>query len=165
MSVIFHCQRGSWGPWGLRRLYINSLAQSLKAPASENGVYLKYFDNIFLMKSLTRTFCKKSFDFMDTFFWGTQYENHDSVKNDQKWSKRKEKTDDYSDNYVVASSRPPERWLLERRPLVSIRKLFVFLEIPKICFNLNNTSWHCSVHILKGFTYQLYIVLLFSLSF
>ena len=29
VSVIFHCQRGSWGPWGVRRLYINSLAQSL----------------------------------------------------------------------------------------------------------------------------------------
>ena len=57
---------------------------------------------------------------MDTFFWGTQYENHDSVRNDQKWSKRKEKTDDYSDNYVVASSRPPERRPQERRPLVPI---------------------------------------------
>ena len=55
---------------------------------------------------------------MDTFFWGTQYENHDSVKNDQKWSKRKEKTDDYSGHYVIASSRLPDRRPLECRMLV-----------------------------------------------
>ena len=30
------------------------------------------------------------------------------------------KTDDYSGHYVIASSRPPERRPLERRPLVPI---------------------------------------------
>ena len=34
--------------------------------------------------------------------------------------KKGEKTDDYSGHYVIASSRPPERRPLERRPLVPI---------------------------------------------
>ena len=34
--------------------------------------------------------------------------------------KKGEKTDDYSGHYVIASSWPPERWPLERRPLVPI---------------------------------------------
>ena len=32
MPGILYCQRGSWGPWGVRRLYINFLAQSLHIP-------------------------------------------------------------------------------------------------------------------------------------
>ena len=34
--------------------------------------------------------------------------------------KKGEKTDDYSGNYIIASSQPPERRLLERHPLVPI---------------------------------------------
>ena len=34
--------------------------------------------------------------------------------------KRKEKNDVFSGHYVIASSRPPERRPLERRPLVPI---------------------------------------------
>ena len=34
--------------------------------------------------------------------------------------KKKEMTDVYSGHYVIASIRPPERWLLERRTLVPI---------------------------------------------
>ena len=32
--------------------------------------------------------------------------------------KKREKTDDYSGHYVIASSQPPERWPLERRTLM-----------------------------------------------
>ena len=36
----------------------------------------------------------------------------------EKKEKKKEKTDENSGHYVIAISRPPERRLLERRPLV-----------------------------------------------
>ena len=35
--------------------------------------------------------------------------------------KKRENIDDYSGHYVIASSRPPERRPLERRPLVPIK--------------------------------------------
>ena len=38
----------------------------------------------------------------------------------KKRGKNREKTDDYSGHYVIASSLPPERRPLERRPLVPI---------------------------------------------
>ena len=39
---------------------------------------------------------------------------------------KKEKTDDYSGHYVIASSGPPERGPLERRLLVPIASLAAF---------------------------------------
>ena len=44
----------------------------------------------------------------------------DGEKNGKKTGGKKEKTDDYSGHYVIASSRPPERRPLECRPLVPI---------------------------------------------
>ena len=38
----------------------------------------------------------------------------------EKTGGKKEKTDDYSGHYVITSSRPPKRRLLERRTLVPI---------------------------------------------
>ena len=39
---------------------------------------------------------------------------------EEKTGKKGEKTDDYRSHYVIASSRPPKRRPLERRPLVPI---------------------------------------------
>ena len=46
----------------------------------------------------------------------------DGEKNGEKkkTGKKREKTDENSGHYVIASSRPPERGPLERRPLVPI---------------------------------------------
>ena len=41
-------------------------------------------------------------------------------KKGEKMGKKGEKTDDYIGHYVIASSWPPERQPLERRPLVPI---------------------------------------------
>ena len=40
----------------------------------------------------------------------------------EKNGEKKEKTDDYSGHYVIASSRPPERRPLKRRTLVPIKE-------------------------------------------
>ena len=40
---------------------------------------------------------------------------------------KKEKTDENSGHYVIASSQPPERRLLERRMLVPIRSPIVYI--------------------------------------
>ena len=43
-------------------------------------------------------------------------------KKREKKREKREKTDENSYHYVIANSRPPERWLLERRTLLPIVK-------------------------------------------
>ena len=47
----------------------------------------------------------------------------------EKNGEKKEKTDDHSGHYVIASSRRPERWPLERRPLV--QKIYLDSPLPE----------------------------------
>ena len=48
---------------------------------------------------------------------------------------KKEKTDDYSGHYVIASSRPSERQTLERRMLVPIRITWKMRKTPNEILN------------------------------
>ena len=49
----------------------------------------------------------------------------DGGKKTETGKRKGEKTDDYSGPYVIASSRPPERQLLERRTLVPINTVLM----------------------------------------
>ena len=66
--------------------------------------------------------------------------------------KKREKTDDYSGHYVIASSRPPERRPLERRTLVPILQYSTTVVLSII------TSYHAlqNLHFAKRFRIPLY---------
>ena len=49
---------------------------------------------------------------------GRDGEKRGVEKRERNGGKKREKTDDYSGHYIIASSRPLERRPLERRPLV-----------------------------------------------
>ena len=70
-------------------------------------------------------------------------------KREKKEEKKGKKTDDYSGHYVIASSRPPERRPLERRPLVPI--------CSSVCHHYLQGTKKCK-------EYSVYSVVLFSMQ-
>ena len=65
---------------------------------------------------------------------------------EKKWEKKEEKTDENSGQYVIASSRPPERRLLERRtqkiddPMEDLPHLHLQLDHPIIKAHVDNIT-------------------------